>query len=206
MVLKKATSVASESTSNMVAHGLQDWLAMLDSQEVDERRMAARALADYAVATPALLNALARESNIRVKGAILVSLQYIGGHRVLEGLLPFLRSENAALRNGVIEILQGMPEEIGTYIEDLLHDQESDVRIFAIDILQTLAHPDSPVWLLDVILHDQHVNVVATAIDRLTEIGTPEMLPAIQSVTARFPGEPYIEFIVNLAVKRLSED
>jgi HEAT repeat protein len=135
-----------------------------------------------------------------------VSLQCIGGHRVLEGLLPFLRSENAALRNGVIEILQGMPEEIGEYIKDLLHDHDSDVRIFAIDILQTLAHPDSPNWLIDVILHDKHINVVATAIDRLTEIGTPEMLPAISAVKARFPGEPYIEFVVNLAVKRLTEE
>lgn len=206
MVLKKAATVATATTSDKSAYGLQDWLRLLDSTSPEDRRLAARALAEFPVSAPALLNTLARESNIRVKGAILVSLQCIGGHRVLEGLLPFLRSDNAALRNGVIEILQGMPNEIGDYINDLLHDQDSDVRIFAIDILQTLAHPDSPSWLLDVILHDKHVNVVATAIDRLTEIGTPEMLPAMKSVLARFPNEPYIEFIVNLAIKRLSED
>jgi HEAT repeat protein len=206
MVLKKASAIASNPNTAQAVRGLQEWLTLLDSQDTDERRLAARALGEYSVATPALLNALAREKSIRVKGAILVSLQCIGGHRVLEGLLPFLRSENAALRNGVIEILQGMPEEIGEYIKDLLHDHDSDVRIFAIDILQTLAHPDSPNWLIDVILHDKHINVVATAIDRLTEIGTPEMLPAISAVKARFPGEPYIEFVVNLAVKRLTEE
>lgn len=206
MVLKKASAIASNPNTAPAVRGLQEWLTLLDSQDTDERRLAARALGEYSVATPALLNALAREKSIRVKGAILVSLQSIGGHRVLEGLLPFLRSESAALRNGVIEILQGMPEEIGEYINDLLHDHDSDVRIFAIDILQTLAHPDSPNWLIDVILHDKHINVVATAIDRLTEIGTPEMLPAISAVKARFPGEPYIEFVVNLAVKRLTEE
>jgi hypothetical protein len=102
--------------------------------------------------------------------------------------------------------MQGMPNEVSTYIEDLLHDHDSDVRIFAIDILQTLTHPDSPKWLIDVIARDQHVNVVATAIDRITEIGTPDMLAVIKSVAQRFPEEPYIEFLVNLAIKRLTED
>lgn len=206
MVLKKATAVETHIKSNSILLGLQDWLSLLDVGKDDERRMAARALAEYPVATADLLNALAKESNIRVKGAILVSLQAIGGDKVLEGLLPFLRSENAALRNGVIEIMQGMPNEVSTYIEDLLHDHDSDVRIFAIDILQTLTHPDSPKWLIDVIARDQHVNVVATAIDRITEIGTPDMLAVIKSVAQRFPEEPYIEFLVNLAIKRLTED
>lgn len=204
MVLKKATSASFEQKPSQMSYSFQDLLALLNSQQEDERRLAARSLSEYPVAVPALLNALSREPHIRVKCAILVSLQCIGGHRVLEGLLPFLRSENAALRNGVIEILQGMPNEIAHYIEDLLEDPDSDVRIFAIDILQTLAHPKTPQWLLKVISKDPHINVVATALDRLTEVGTPEMKDSITAVKQRFPNEPYIDFVVTLALKQLA--
>ncbi|MFD1384985.1 HEAT repeat domain-containing protein [Rhodanobacter aciditrophus] len=205
MVLKKASAMSLENAPEHPydGKGLREWLETLESQDPAARRLAARELKEFSVAAPALINALAREPNVRVKGAILVSLQYIGGARVFEGLVPFLRSEDVGLRNGIIEILQGMPEEVSKHISSLLHDDDSDVRIFAIDILQTLAHPDTPLWLMDVIKNDEHVNVVATAIDRLIEVGNPEHLPAIEQVKVRFPNEPYISFIVDLALQRL---
>lgn len=207
MVLKTASEASSiQSTPASTSYSLQDYLTLLESQNEDERRLAARSLSKYPVATPALLNALAREKSVRVNVTILVSLQCIGGHRVLEGLLPYLRSDNGILKNGVIEILQGMPKGISMYVHKLISDPEPDVRILALDILQTIEHPDTSKWLHKVIVQDNHVNVVATAIDRLSELGNAKYKPIIEGAKKRFPKEAYIDFVVNLAIKRLSKE
>ena len=99
-----------------------------------------------------------------------------------------------------------MPEGVALHIIELLNDRDSDVRIFAIDILQQLAHPQTPEWLLSVLKDETHINVIATAVDRLAEVGTSDMLPALKALKLRFPNEPYLDFAVQTAIRRIGED
>jgi len=180
-------------------------LAELQSESVAERRDAVRELADYPQSVAALLNVLDEEPDHLVREALLMSLQQIGGETVVSGLINLLRSEDAVLRNGAIEVLQDMPEGVALHMLELLNDQDSDVRIFAIDILQQLAHPQAPEWLLSVLKDETHINVVTTAVDRLAEVGRPEMVPELEAIKARFPDEPYLAFAVDLASRRIEE-
>ena len=181
-------------------------LTQLESRDLMQRRWAARDLAAWQKSVKVLLVALAEETEHSVREAIFDSLSSIGGEDVVAGLVPLLRSEEAALRNGAIEVLQSMPSDVAPHIIDLLNDQDSDVRIFAIDILQQLAHPQTPEWLLSVLKDETHVNVVATAVDRLAEVGTSDMVPDLQAIKLRFPEEPYLSFAVDTAIRRIEEN
>ena len=179
---------------------------LLDT-DANKRRWAARDLAQFPDAVKILLDSLSTESEHMVREAIFDSLQQLAkqdkGEYIVSGLITLLRSEDAELRNGAIEILQSMPEYVATRIIELLNDQDSDVRIFAIDILQQLAHPQTPQWLLSVLKDETHVNVIATAIDRLAEVGTPEMIDDLLAIKQRFANEPFLGFAVDTAIRRI---
>jgi len=180
-------------------------LRQLHDADPGVRRWAVRDLAAYPEAVPELFQRLQVEKEHVVREAIFSTLQQVGGQEVVAGLIDLLRSEEASLRNEAIEVLQTMPNEIAPHIEKLLADPDSDVRIFAIDILQQLAHPNTPQWLASVLERDPHVNVVAAAVDRLAEVGTPEMIPALQGVKQRFAQEHYLGFAVDVVIQRIEE-
>jgi HEAT repeat protein len=87
-------------------------------------------------------------------------------------------------------------------MEGLLHDPDPDVRIFAVNILESLKHPLVETWLIEVIGNDPHVNVCATAVDLLGEVGSSLAIPALTALRDRFSDEPYIGFAVDIAIKR----
>ena len=182
---------------------LEGLLAQLHDERPIARRRAARELAGEAAAVTALSDALERETDDGCRHALLTSLLVCGGPEVQQRLLPLLRSEDAGLRNGVIEVLQGMPQLAGRYMDDLLSDPDSDVRIFAVNIMESLRHDRVPEWLRGVLERDEHVNVCAAAVDVLTEVGEADCLPALESLPQRFPGEPFIEFAAGVAARRI---
>jgi hypothetical protein len=116
-----------------------------------------------------------------------------------------LRSEDAALRNEAIVCMQQLPGEVAPIMQSLLQDPSPDVRIFAVNILQALCHTEVERWLIQVILHDQHLNVCAAALDVLAEVGSGEAVTAIEQVSLRFPGAPYVQFAADLALMRITE-
>ena len=175
----------------------------LTSEEAGTRRRAARDLASYPEAAKVLCERLGEEPALSVRQTILTSVIEIANEDVAAGLVPYLRSEDAGLRNAAVEALQEMPDVAGPYVRVLLSDGDSDVRIFAVDVLQSLCHADAPRWLADLLAREPHVNVAATAVDRLAEVGTPEMIPVLQAVAARFVGEPFIQFAVATAISRI---
>ena len=91
-------------------------------------------------------------------------------------------------------------------MQSLLRDPDSDVRIFAVNILESLRHPEVEYWLVDVIVQDPQVNVCATAVDLLGEVGSRDALQSLMDLKARFEGEPYIQFAADLAIRRISEN
>lgn len=123
----------------------------------------------------------------------------------MKGLIELLKSEDAHLRNQVIETLKEMPEEVSPYIERLLNSEEPDLRIFAINIMESLRHPKVLKWLKQVIENDENVNVCSTALDLISEVGTEEFIPSIERVKERFKDEPYIQFVADLALRRINE-
>ncbi len=179
--------------------------AALQSNEPALRRQAARELAHLAEGIPILCDHLERESAVSVRSVIMTSLIQSRSREAAEGLIRYLRSENTALRNAAIEALQEMPGEVAPFMEALLEDPESDVRIFAVNILAVLPNPHAPEWLQKVILEDGHVNVCAAAVDCLAEVGTPASIPALKQLRLRFGDQPFMTFAIEAALKRIGE-
>jgi hypothetical protein len=76
-------------------------------------------------------------------------------------------------------------------------------RIFAVNILESLRHPDVETWLIEVLETDTHVNVCATAVDLLAEVGTSAARKALLALKERFRDEPYIQFAADLSLRRI---
>jgi HEAT repeat protein len=85
----------------------------------------------------------------------------------------------------------------------MLADPDSDVRIFAINVLAALPHPMVPKWLRHVVTTDPHVNVCAEALDALAEVGEPDAIPALEALGDRFRDVAFIQFAVDAAVRRI---
>ncbi|MDQ7016485.1 MAG: HEAT repeat domain-containing protein [Gammaproteobacteria bacterium] len=198
-------AVEDELETVVLERGYETLLLALRSESALNRRDAVRELSAYPQAVTDLLNTLTSEPEHAVREALLGALQQLGGEPVVAGLITLLRSEDAVLRNGAIEVLQTMPEGVALHMLELLNDRDSDVRIFAIDILQQLAHPQAPEWLLSVLKDETHINVVSTAVDRLAEVGRAEMVPELMAIKQRFPKEAYLAFAVDLACRRIEE-
>jgi HEAT repeat protein len=167
------------------------------------RRRAAQTLAADPSSAGLLATRLAVEDSPTVRAAILDALIAQRTPDVIEVVLPLLGSESAPVRNGVIEVLQQMPELVAPKIDRLLVDPSPDVRIFTVNVLESLRHPSVVAWLVRVVEQDPHVNVCATAIDLLGEVGDHTALPALHAVKRRFAGEPFIEFAVAVALGQI---
>ena len=178
-------------------------LEQLQDPDPAVRRWAARDLAIHPHAVPAMCAHLAKESDHAVREVALTTLSVLGGADVVAGLIPFLRSEDANLRNGAIEVLSELPDEVAPHIEALLSDPDADVRIFTLNILNALSHPRVGKWLAQVLRQDAHVNVVAAALEAIAEAGTPDTLPAIDLARQRFADDPFIGFAADLAQQRI---
>jgi len=178
-------------------------LTQLRSGDADQRRWAARDLARRADAAVALGEAVVAERDPTVRDAIFVSLSGIASETAAAALLPLLRSDDPALRNGAIEALTGMPLAVAPRVQALLHDADPDVRIFTVNMLGDLRHEQVVPWLLQVLQQDDAVNVVAAAYEVLAEVGAPDHIPALRAAQARFADDPFIGFAADMAIERI---
>ena len=178
-------------------------LAQLGSGDAEQRRWAARDLAPHPEASAALGRQLLKEADSSVRQSLFTSLATHGGSSAVEALLPLLRSEDAELRNGAIEVLASLPEAVAPRVGALLKDADPDVRIFTVNLLGELRHPQVRQWLLAALQQDAEVNVVAAAIEVLAEVGQPEDLPALTAVQKRFGGDAFIGFAAEMAAERV---
>ncbi|MBN2886948.1 MAG: HEAT repeat domain-containing protein [Chromatiaceae bacterium] len=206
MGLKKPpTQTAATQDERRLPRDFKGLCQALEDDSPKARRWAARDLAAFPEASAALLARLGREPDHSVREVILTSLTRLGDATALAGLIDCLRSEDALLRNDAIEALQQLPEEVAPHMERLLADPDSDMRIFAVNVLQSLRHPQVEPWLIAVIEHDPHVNVCAAAVDLLGEVGTAAARAPLRALKKRFAEEPYIRFATDLALKRVGE-
>ena len=178
-------------------------IAQLQDPDPTVRRWAARDLAIHPHAVADLCAHLARETDHSVRQVIFTTLGCLGGSDVAQGLIPLLRSDDPMLRNSAIETLSALPEEVAPHIESLLRDADTDVRIFTLNLMTDLKHPEVNAWLARVLMEEQHVNVVAAALELLAEIGTQAALPALDVARQRFANDAFIGFAADLAQQRI---
>jgi HEAT repeat protein len=121
----------------------------------------------------------------------------------IDEILQLLRSDEAHIRTSAISILQDYGDSIKHHVEKFLHDDERDVRIFAVNVLGDVQFEESRTLLLDLIKTEHDVNVAMTAVDYLAEIGQPEDVEILKKLEARFPGEAYVSFAINNAISMI---
>ena len=191
-----------------------DWeelAASLESAEAAVRRHAAKDILCCPNAGTALVSRLKREQDPAVRAAILTTLIRLDDPAATAELADCLRSEDVALRNEAIEALgelAGTGDRAGAVppvLASLLADADPDVRIFAVNVMGSVTHPDVESWLIGVIESDSHVNVCATALDLLCEVGTEAAIDPLVRVKARFASQAFIQFAADLALKRIVE-
>jgi HEAT repeat protein len=204
--IKEKPSTTSRDSSSEELSDCEILIEQLEHADPTTRWWAARDLAERASekASKALVSRLEHEEDPSVLEIILTALTCLGDKTAVAGLVKCLSSENVTLRNGCIEAMKQLPTQVGALMKDLLADPDPDVRIGAVNILETLRHPDVVEWLIDVIENDEHVNVCATALDLLVEVGSASSAPSLRRLKARFANEPYIQFAVDLALQRIS--
>lgn len=182
---------------------LDEILSGLASTEPEARRRAARDLAVHPGAVAPLAEALAIEEDTTAREAILTALIGIRSGEVVQALLPFLRSDDAALRNGTAEVLATMPDLVAPHLPGLLDDLDPDVRILATELARTQPAGIACDLLCRMLERETQANACGAALDVLAELGTPEAIPAIRRVAARFAGEPFLRFAAEVAVARI---
>ena len=178
--------------------------ADLRSPDPDRRWAAARALAGDPAAAGALGQALLTEEDDRVREAILTGLVRTGGAPAVAALLPGLHSDNAALRAGVLDALQVLPDALRPELPGLLADPDVDVRVLAADLARHLAPEEATALLGELLDSEFDPNVCAAAIDALAEIGTPAAIPALERCAARFGSEAFLPFAAQVALQRIA--
>ena len=202
----KKNNPTMDSYEHDCSRDLNELAAQLANENPLVRREAALVLVEHQGASEILIEQLKQDNDTCVRDAILTTLISLGDTFAVMGLVECLRSENAGLRNEVVEAMKQLPEKVAPIMTSLLADANSDVRIFAVNILESLRHLQVETWLNTVIEDDPHINVCATAVDLLGEVGTSTSRSALMHLRSRFPDEPYICFAVNLALKRIGED
>jgi HEAT repeat protein len=204
--VKKNSSEAVAENQAVPVRDSRTLLAELESDDASVRRWAARDLADLPGHAVELMERLKVEQSQSVREVILTSLTRLGDPDAVAGMVECLRSEDAALRNEVVEAMKQMPDEVAPIMLGLLADADPDVRIFTVNVLESLCHPEVEGWLIDVITNDAHVNVCATAVDLLGEVGSQAALQPLAQLKTRFSDEPYIQFAADLALRRINEN
>jgi HEAT repeat protein len=204
LVKRKATQPA-EPGALKQQRSCEELAAALEDADAAARRHAARDIVPCPYAASKLVCCLNREQDAAVREAILNSLVRLNDPSAISGLVDCLRSEDAALRNEVIETFKHMNDEVVPVLRSLLADPDPDVRIFVVNILDSERHQEAESWLIEVIERDKHVNVCATAVDLLCEVATEAAIDPLVRLKDRFRSEAYIQFAADLAIKRIRE-
>jgi len=178
----------------------------LTSNDVDERRRAARALSGDPAAASILAARLAVEPDLRVRDALFGSLIDIGGTRAAELIAAFIRSEDAGLRGGAIDALKRLDADAVVVLDTLMNDPDTDVRILAVEVTRAWPRELANPRLRRVFETEPHVNVCAAAVDVATEIGGEDLLVALSALRARFASEPFLVFAIDVTCSRIRND
>lgn len=206
MALKKSQDIVVNENHverRKVERDIDALLNDLHNSSVDIRRWAARDLTNNEQARDTLLSQIELETDPSVIEALFSSIQGMCDDSIAAVLLEKLKSEDAQIRNATIELFQNRPELFAYHVKALMVDDDVDTRIFAVDIIGAITHPDAKTWLHEIALNDDDINVVGTAIDKLIEVGDKSSIAVLQQVKSRFPEATYIQFAADCVCQRM---
>ena len=120
----------------------------------------------------------------------------------IEAVMELLKVNNAYIRNLGISILQDYGDAIKYYIVTFLIGDDSDLRIFAINVLGDVNFAESREMLVELLEKEREINVAMTAVDYMAEIGEEGDIPLLESLKTRFD-DPYVTFAVDGAIRSI---
>jgi HEAT repeat protein len=179
-------------------------LTRLGSENPEERWAAARAAAGLPDAAAALAAGLPQESDSRVREAMFTSLARIGTRDSIAGMLPLLRSDDAALRTGALDALRSSVIATHELLPHLLNDPDVDVRILSCELARSLPSEKATRSLCALLARETEINVCAAAIEVLAEVGNHTALPILAQCAQRFSQVPFLTFAIKLATDRIA--
>ncbi|MBI5519776.1 MAG: HEAT repeat domain-containing protein [Desulfovibrio sp.] len=176
-------------------------LSMLRSAETDVLREGAYLAGEERCeeAVPLLVEML-KSSNIGVQESADNALRSIGGNEAVTGVIPLLRSDDAPVRNGAMDILRTLGSQELSSIIPLLKDEDVDIRIFATDILGSAGNVMAVAPLCDALLKDPEVNVRYQAAVSLGNLGLPE---AAKCLNQAMRDEEWVQYSVIEALAKI---
>lgn len=171
----------------------------------DERRAAARALAERPDSGPSLARALERERDPRVQEAILGALARVASPEAVDTLVRAVGSDDAALRTGAMDALRTVPGVLQAQLRDLLADASADVRLLACDLARAVPAEVAAPLLCARLEIEGEVNVCAAAVETLAEIGDASAVAPLERCAARLADEPFLLFAIAETCRRLRD-
>ncbi len=180
-----------------------DPLAALKSASSEDRWSAARQLGRDSSSVFALSEALATESNPRVREALFTSLAQIQSIDAVEAILPYLRSDDAAVRAGALDALNAIPTAVESHVPKLLEEPDPDVRILVCDVVRRLPGSVANNLLCRLLDREISPNVCGAAVDVLSEVGDINALPVLARCAERFSDDPFLLFSIKIASERI---
>ncbi|MDR2574210.1 MAG: HEAT repeat domain-containing protein [Desulfovibrio sp.] len=186
-----------ESSSPDTARILED----LQSADSDIVRGAIFSAGDVGLreAIPLLIEKIKSE-NMGVQEAGEYALRKLRGPETVDGLLPLLRTDDAPVRNVVIDILREMALDNIESVRVYLRDNDPDIRIFIADILGHCDNYRAAVLLGDALLKDPEVNVRYQAASSLGNLAFPESVPILCQA---MHDEEWVQFSVIEALSKI---
>ena len=182
----------------------QQILQDLQSDDTDVLRSAAFTAGDLKLAASVdLLCKAITSANIGVQEAAEYALRKIRGSQTIKSLLPFLRSDDAPIRNIAMDILREIGADDLPSLYPLLHDADCDMRIFIADILGSSRSSKSVAPLCDSLLKDPEVNVRYQAAVSLGNLALPE---AVDCLRQAMMDEEWVQFSVVEALTKIHAD
>jgi HEAT repeat protein len=159
---------------------------LLGDPDPDARRSAAEELVESR--DPGALAALAaalQDDDKGVRDATARSLAAIGGYQVARAIVGYVADGSMALRNLAAGLLTNLGSAAIPSLLQYLHDQDQDVRKFAVDILGCIGLP-APVPALVPLLDDPDANVVVSTAEALGNIGVTSVIPDLCETFDRY--------------------
>jgi HEAT repeat protein len=172
----------------------------------DERWAAARDAASVAGGGAALVAALPREADPRVREAMFTSLARIGTPAAADAVISLLRSDDANLRGGALDALRIMVPQVHELLPQLLIDRDTDIRILSCELARVLEGAEATRLLCRVLDQDTEANVCAAAVEVLAEVAGPQALPSLQACALKFGSTPFLAFAIQVVIERLNSE
>lgn len=165
---------------------MDEFRELIDNLSSEDERERAFAVEDIVFdsvpgAIDLLIERLSIEPSRFVQEVIVNNLKTFKGLELVDKLLPLLNSDDAYIRNAVIDIVSCQDENAFSSIKALLSDPDKDVRKFAVDILFQLRSPYSA-ELIVTVLKDPDINIVITAVEYLGRLEATDYIAMINDI------------------------